>query len=684
MTRRIPAEGAGPAFLADRQAHPWMQRPRRVRRPDRGQARILLGLGLTLGLPFALAALGLAAPVGLWLKYDYLTAPLLILGGFLAIARLGQPAAGRLVLAGMLAVTSLVLFGMWAGGVSDGQVIAGLLPYSDGNGYYADALRILHGERLSAFSSRRPLFAAWLAVLLGLTLGNLPATLAILSLLTTAAICLAAREAERCHGAPAAALLLACLFLFSRRYTGTMLTEHHGLLFGCLAFVLLWRGSRLGRPLLVVAGTFLLSLGLLARAGAFLVLPLIAVWAAREFRGERRLALGVLAACSAAVLGALGLNGLLLVRLGVPEAAFGNFAWTLYGLVFGGDWTLALAHHPELASLPPVQQTQAVYALAADRIRQEPTALVSGCLRAWSAFFLSRTGSVFSLVQHFSPEGEVFRASLESQGRTALAQVMSVLIGLNVLARRAWLVGLNLLAVAGLVRLWRSRRSPCQQLICALWLGMLASVPFAPPWDADYMRAYAATAPFIVALPLLGIARPVPSDPARPPGERRDRLAGSAGLVALCAVLLGLQAAGPFAVRGLAAPAPGGAGATGTSTCEAGREAVHVRLLPAAAVYLTDAEHPGRAPGGRRLALRDFRARFYDRGGDPQVTHWTLPPVSAGDALALAFETARGTTLVTQFTGQDAPRQATDAVLCGQRVRRLGIAWFLVDPPARR
>ncbi|NEQ25146.1 MAG: hypothetical protein F6K28_39910, partial [Microcoleus sp. SIO2G3] len=35
-------------------------------------------------------------------------------------------------------------------------------------------------------------------------------------------------------------------------------------------------------------------------------------------------------------------------------------------------------------------------------------------------------------------------------------------------------------------------------------LGILASVPCVPPWDADGMRAYAATIPFIATLPVIG------------------------------------------------------------------------------------------------------------------------------------------------------------------------------------
>jgi hypothetical protein len=109
---------------------------------------------------------------------------------------------------------------------------------------------------------------------------------------------------------------------------------------------------------------------------------MIAAWAGWEFRADRRFSLRVFAACGAAILLGLGINTLLLLTLGVPDAAFGNFAWTLYGLVHGGDWRLALAQHPELATLPPGQQTRAMYDLALGRIHEQPASLLVGCLRA--------------------------------------------------------------------------------------------------------------------------------------------------------------------------------------------------------------------------------------------------------------------------------------------------------------
>ena len=92
----------------------------------------------------------------------------------------------------------------------------------------------------------------------------------------------------RTLGVGSGIFMLLCLFMFYRRYIGTTLTEHLGITFGCLAFCLIWRGAVAARLGPVLVGLFFLSLGLNARAGAFLILPAIACWAAWDLRGPSR------------------------------------------------------------------------------------------------------------------------------------------------------------------------------------------------------------------------------------------------------------------------------------------------------------------------------------------------------------------------------------------------------------
>ncbi len=115
---------------------------------------------------------------------------------------------------------------------SEPFIIAGLLPFSDAASYYSDALRVTEGFRFSAFSGRRPLFPALLAVLLAVTGRNLVVSLAILGVLIGLACYLAAREMQRSIGIWPALLFLLVLFLFYRRFAGATMTENLGLPLG--------------------------------------------------------------------------------------------------------------------------------------------------------------------------------------------------------------------------------------------------------------------------------------------------------------------------------------------------------------------------------------------------------------------------------------------------------------------
>ena len=77
---------------------------------------------------------------------------------------------------------------------TDGYTIAGAFPQSDANGYFVGALKILYGEKIPVFAARRPLFSAFLSVLLFVFQQNFLLTILFLALLMSVTIFLLSME----------------------------------------------------------------------------------------------------------------------------------------------------------------------------------------------------------------------------------------------------------------------------------------------------------------------------------------------------------------------------------------------------------------------------------------------------------------------------------------------------------
>ena len=651
--------------------------------PLRSGACIVVAFLFCLFLIYATARFSLAASVGLWLKYTYLAAPLVIAGLYVAISRFEDTfhAAG-VVPAFILCVCLIVLVGVWQAGVSDLSIIGGLLPYSDAHGYYTDALRLLHGQKFSVFSSRRPLFPAFLATILNLTDLNLRFALVFLTAMVVIAICFAVREVQRTLGLGAGILMVLCLFMFYRRYIGSTLTEHLGLTLGCLAFALIWRGAVAARMGPVFFGLFLLSLALNARAGAFLILPAIVLWAAWVFRGPKGSVLRTFGGGTAAVLLGFAVNGLVLHAVGIPGSAYSNFSYTLYGLVFGGNWSLALQQHPELATLAPVEQAHRVYALAWEHIRTNPLSLLAGSVRAWTAFFLGRSGAWFSFILYLSPEWADLREMLLADGVKALNFRRDLWVLLDVSAREMWIIALHGLLAAGLVVLWRNHRRPLPRLIIAAWAGILLSVPFVPPWDADNMRAYAATTPFVIALPIMGLSYRREGKMQWFAGEQKKASPRVTDLYVFSALLIALQILGPLAgIAGATARVANGQEKLFAVKCAPNCQARLVSIDPRISIHLVDSV-AGQAADrpGNYVNVRDLRERKHIKDY-PDVWHiWrAISRLPAGTTLAMAYDVRSGDTVYVQSSSTVFPRSLGLVVLCGEVIRDNWIEWFKAD-----
>src|SRR5262249_45187642 len=106
---------------------------------------------------------------------------------------------------------------------------------------------------------------------------------------------------------------------------------------------------------------------------------------------------------------------------------------------------------------------------------------------------------------------------------------------------------LNVSLFLGLFRLWK-RRSEIREAPFLLFgfTGILLSAPFAPPIDADSMRAYAATFPFLVSITGFGM---VGFFGLKPQAEKIPERTFLAILMFLSAGLILIVVLGPRFVR---------------------------------------------------------------------------------------------------------------------------------------
>jgi hypothetical protein len=457
------------------------------------------------------------------------------------------------------------LLGIWASGVSDLNFVTGLFPFNDAHGYYYGARRILEGSTLHDFAAHRPLFPAFLAFLLGITAQNLQASIFLLVILAAFSSYIFAQEVKRTHGSAAGIIAFLLLFLFYRRFIGSVMTENQGLAMGAAGFAVLWRAVSERKTIWFYIGLACLSIALNARAGPFFILPALVIWAAWFFKKKgwfswRVLVLGALAAG----IGFLGNIFVFKVTASENSAPFSNFSYTLYGTSVGGKgWKQIFVDHPELSNLQEPALSNKVYSLTLEEIKRNPTGLIAGSIAAWKSMFSLDFYGMFGFVN--GPDKDAAKA-------VRLIFFLISLIGL-IAAAIKWKNGLNSFVLAAVLGVW-------------------FSVPFVPPLDAE-IRTYAAVIPLFAILALLGIveivrfARKITEKKSESDDEKVDSYqkrelpawlgAGFAIIFCVAAIF------GPVVIKGLARPVN-----IQNIVCPSGEEAVYVRINPGSYINVVD------------------------------------------------------------------------------------------------
>ncbi len=381
------------------------------------------------------------------------------------------------------------LLGSWVAGATSGSLISGIFPYMDAGGYFQDAILLTAGKDFTPFSARRPLFSGVLAAGLGWTDLNLKLVLVFFTVTASVAAFLFSKQVATLFGPLVGFIALFLTFLFYRRFLGTLLTENLGLSLGLLGTTLLLQSLHMEnyRVTLATYGLFVLTMALLARAGAFLILPAILFYFWQKDRKKLPPVFGqnwwpVVAGVTAIGV-AFGCNFLVRQWTGATKnVPLGNGAYGFYGMAAGyKGWHQFFIDHPELNGVPePKIIYQAVDATGA-LIQHQPLQLVKAVLFSFGDFFLRIFG--------FAKLNFVFQ--------DARAHLISNLIVVSLL---------NVCLFLGFFRLWKRRSEVTEaSFLLFAFAGILLSAPFAPPIDADSMRAYAATFPFLILITAFGM-----------------------------------------------------------------------------------------------------------------------------------------------------------------------------------
>lgn len=267
--------------------------------------------------------------------------------------------------------------------------IAGVVPWSDANGYHVGGMQLLDRGQLDALNMRRPLIAGFYAVRLLLTGQNFWAMLLLQGILVGLSALLFLKVVANHFGLTGCAVAAAILFAFVGPLIDLMLSESLGMALGCLGAAALVEGVTGHRSWLFSLGLLMFTIGLNFRAGAYLVLPALLVWLAVDtFRSRGPFWKPVLTGVGA-VVGGFVLVLPLTALYGTGTGSMnGNFSYTLYGLAHGGTgWTSVYEEFDPKDFATEADLTDAIYDAAIDEIRSHPAQLVRGIVSGYSDYF---------------------------------------------------------------------------------------------------------------------------------------------------------------------------------------------------------------------------------------------------------------------------------------------------------
>jgi hypothetical protein len=377
----------------------------------------------------------------------------------------------------------------------------GIFPATDSHLYYSAACELLNGQQISAMAGARhpyPLLLALLLKIFGHDFRTVTLVLTILMALATWSAFEVIRL--RLSGLAATVFLICATFYIRIHCAGLFMTEQMAFVYSLCAVGLLVESiATQGRTKLWLycGGLFLLTGALNARPAAYMTLPFLVLASWKVFYDGikvkvRAVVLSALAVITSFLLHSMTYNWV------VAWPAPSNGWFCVYGLLNDGTWVDGRNHAeavarnaPSLISPDRRQPLEEVYAQALSMLRKE-------CLTEMSHHPGKLLGGWWRAVR--------FLWSKNTPFRSVYPQMPSIWFTES--ARWCAVLGLAL----SLFFLLRGRLlapelktyQTLSWLNLAALLGMVTSLPFAPPWDGE-TRIYAATLPLFFLLPASGL-----------------------------------------------------------------------------------------------------------------------------------------------------------------------------------
>jgi hypothetical protein len=377
----------------------------------------------------------------------------------------------------------------------------GIFPASDAQLYYSAACNLLNEQQITALAGARHPYPVLLAVLLKIFRHDFRSVTLIVTIVMALATWSAFEVIHRRLGGLVATVFLVCATFYIRIHcAGLFMTEQLGFLYslcaiGMLIESLVAQGK--AKTWLYCGGLFFLTQALNARPAAYVTLLFLVLASWKVFQGSLKAQGRVVVLSVAAVTTSLFLHSMTYYRV-VASPSPSNAWFCIYGSLNGRTWVDGRKHAEELwrakSTLAPSEGRQAVepvYVQGLQMLREECLAEISHhpgkLLEAWwrALRFLWSKNTPFRSVYPQMP-------SVWFTESARWCAVLGLALSLFFLVRGRSLAP-NLKTYQALS--W---------LNLAALLGMIASLPFAPPWDGE-TRIFAATLPLFFLLPASGV-----------------------------------------------------------------------------------------------------------------------------------------------------------------------------------